>query len=42
MGDIIVYVVIAIVVLFLLTSAIKVIYQYEAGVVFRLDRKSVV
>ncbi len=38
MGDIIVYVVIAILVLFLLTSAIKVVYQYEAGVVFRLGR----
>jgi len=38
MGDVIVYVVIAILVLFLLTSAIKVIYQYESGVVFRLGR----
>ena len=38
MGNIIVYVVIAILVLFLLTSAIKVVYQYEAGVVFRLGR----
>ena len=38
MADIILYVVIAVVVLFLLTSAIKVIYQYEAGVVFRLGR----
>ena len=36
--DWIVYVIIAIVVLFLLTSAIKIIYQYEAGVVFRLGR----
>ena len=38
MANIIVYVVIAILVLFLLTSAIKVVYQYEAGVVFRLGR----
>jgi regulator of protease activity HflC (stomatin/prohibitin superfamily) len=38
MGNIIVYVIIAILVLFLLTSAIKVVYQYEAGVVFRLGR----
>jgi regulator of protease activity HflC (stomatin/prohibitin superfamily) len=38
MANIIVYVIIAIVVLFLLTSAIKVVYQYEAGVVFRLGR----
>ncbi len=36
--DWVIYVVIAIIVLFLLTSAIKVIYQYEAGVVFRLGR----
>jgi regulator of protease activity HflC (stomatin/prohibitin superfamily) len=36
--DWIVYVVVAIIVLFLLTSAIKVVYQYEAGVVFRLGR----
>jgi len=38
MGNIIVYVIIAILVLFLLTSAVKVVYQYESGVVFRLGR----
>ncbi|MDY6916943.1 MAG: slipin family protein [Chloroflexota bacterium] len=38
MADIIIYVLVAIIVLFLLTAAIKVVYQYEAGVVFRLGR----
>ncbi len=36
--DWMVYVIIVIVVIFLLSSAIKIIYQYEAGVVFRLGR----
>jgi len=38
MADIILYVVIAVLVVFLLTAAVKVVYQYEAGVVFRLGR----